>query len=54
MLTALVSVLDEFAAPVSGVYAVFPQRKHLALRVRLLIDHLKNHYGRPDYWDSGN
>ena len=46
----LVSVLDAFAAPATGVYAVFPQRKHLALRVRLLIDHLKNHYGRPDYW----
>lgn len=46
----LVSVLDEFAAPTTGIYAVFPQRKHLALRVRLLIDHLKNHYGRADYW----
>jgi len=46
----LKSVLDEFAAPTTGIYAVFPQRKHLALRVRLLIDHLKNHYGRPDYW----
>lgn len=46
----LVSVLDEFAAPTMGIYAVFPQRKRLALRVRLLIDHLKNHYGRSDYW----
>jgi DNA-binding transcriptional LysR family regulator len=46
----LVPVLDRFAAPATGIYAVFPQRKHLALRVRLLIDHLKNHYGRPDYW----
>jgi DNA-binding transcriptional LysR family regulator len=46
----LVSVLDEFATPTMGIYAVFPQRKRLALRVRLLIDHLKNHYGRPDYW----
>ncbi|BAL23573.1 LysR family transcriptional regulator [Azoarcus sp. KH32C] len=48
----LVSVLDEFAGPTMGIYAVFPQRKRLALRVRLLIDHLKNHYGRPDYWAS--
>jgi hypothetical protein len=46
----LVSVLDTFAAPATGIHAVFPQRKHLALRVRLLIDHLKNHYGRPGYW----
>lgn len=48
----LVSVLDDFAAPNMGIYAVFPQRKHLALRVRLFIDHLKNHYSRPDYWLS--
>lgn len=48
----LVSVLDDFAAPTMGIYAVFPQRKRLALRVRLLIDHLKNHYGRPDYWSA--
>ena len=46
----LTTVLDDFAAPLMGIYAVFPQRKHLALRVRLLIDHLKHHYGRPDYW----
>lgn len=46
----LISVLDAFAAPTTGIYAVFPQRRHLALRVRLLIDHLKNHYGNPDYW----
>lgn len=46
----LVSVLDEFAAPPIGIYAVFPQRKHLSLRVRLFIDLLKNTYGNPEYW----
>jgi DNA-binding transcriptional LysR family regulator len=48
----LVSVLDEFAAPPTGIYAVFPQRKYLPLRVRLLIDHLKHSYGNPDYWGA--
>ncbi|QDL53255.1 LysR family transcriptional regulator [Rhodoferax aquaticus] len=47
---ALVSVLDEFAAPPNGIYAVFPQRKHLPLRVRLWIDYLKHHYGTPGFW----
>jgi DNA-binding transcriptional LysR family regulator len=47
---ALVPVLDEFAAPPTGIYAVFPQRKYLPLRVRLLIDHLKHHYGNEAYW----
>ena len=46
----LVSVLDDFAAPPNGIYAVFPQRKHLPLRVRLWIDYLKYTYGDAAYW----
>ena len=34
------SVLEPFAAPPNGIYAVFPQRKHLPLRVRL-VDRLR-------------
>ena len=48
----LVSVLDGFAAPPNGIYAVFPQRKHLPLRVRLWIDFLKHTYGDASYWQS--
>ena len=46
----LETVLDAFAAPANGIYALFPQRKHLALRVRLWIDFLKHHYGQADFW----
>jgi len=46
----LQSVLDDFAAPPNGIFAVIPQRKHLPLRVRLWIDFLKHHYGSSDYW----
>ena len=46
----LVSVLDEFAAPPNGIYAVFPHARHLALRVRLWIDFLKHSYGDAAYW----
>ena len=46
----LVSVLDDFAAPPNGIYAVFPHARHLALRVRLWIDFLKHHYGDSRYW----
>jgi DNA-binding transcriptional LysR family regulator len=48
----LVSVLDPFAAPANGIYVLFPQRKHLALRVRLWIDFLKHHYSQPHFWAS--
>jgi DNA-binding transcriptional LysR family regulator len=43
-------VLEDFAAPPIGIYAVFPQRRHLPLRVRLFIDLLKHRYGNPAYW----
>ncbi len=48
----LVSVLDDFAAPPNGIYAVFPQRKHLPLRVRLWVDYLKQHYAQPSFWST--
>ncbi len=46
----LVALLEDFAAPPNGIYAVFPQRKHLPLRVRLWIDFIKHSYGDPAYW----
>lgn len=46
----LVEVLGDYSAPPNGIYAVFPQRKHLPLRVRLWIDFLKHHYALPDFW----
>jgi DNA-binding transcriptional LysR family regulator len=48
----LVPVLEEFAAPPNGIYAVFSQRKHLPLRLRLWIDFLKDHYGHANYWSA--
>lgn len=48
----LVSVLEDSAAQPIGIYAVFPQRRQLPLRVRLFIDLLKHTYGRPEYWLS--
>ncbi|HEX6735896.1 MAG TPA: LysR family transcriptional regulator [Azonexus sp.] len=47
----LTSVLDAWQAPPLGIYAVFPQRRHLPLRVRLFIDLLKETYGRASYWE---
>ena len=47
----LTSVLDAWQAPPMGIYAVFPQRRHLPLRVRLFIDLLKDICGQPSYWE---
>ena len=43
----LLELLPTYAAPPSGIYAVFPQRKHLPLRTRAWIDFLKAHYAQP-------
>ncbi|MGI9143737.1 MAG: LysR family transcriptional regulator [Fluviibacter sp.] len=46
----LVSVLDDWAAPPVGIYAVFPERRHLPLKVRAFVDLLKDAYAQKDYW----
>ena len=47
---ALLPVLEDFAAPANGIYAVFAQRKYLPLRLRLWIDFLKQQYGQTEFW----
>ncbi len=46
----LITVLDDYAAPPNGIYAVFPQRKHLALRVRLWVEFLKHSFAQANDW----
>lgn len=48
---SLSSVLDAWQAPPMGIYAVFPQRRHMPLRLRLFIDLLKETYSQPAYWE---
>lgn len=46
----LAEVLADFAAPPNGIFAVFPQARHMPLRLRLWIDFLKHQYGQPEFW----
>ena len=48
----LVEVLADFAAPPNGIYVVFPQRKHMPLRVRLWLEYLKQQYAQPAFWQG--
>jgi DNA-binding transcriptional LysR family regulator len=46
----LVALLQDFVAPPMPVYAVYPSRKHLSAKVRLLVDFLVERYaGAPDW-----
>jgi DNA-binding transcriptional LysR family regulator len=46
----LVPVLEQYAAPGNDIYAVFAQRRHLPLRIRVFVDFLRHAYSQPDYW----
>lgn len=46
----LVTVLDRYAAPGNDIHAVFAQRRHLPLRIRVFIDFLRRSYAAPGYW----
>ena len=48
---ALVPVLQAYAAPPNGIYALLPHAtRHLPLRVRLWVDFLKQRYADPGFW----
>ena len=49
----LVPVLEQFAAPGNDIHAVFAQRRHLPLRIRVFVDFLRHAYSQPDYWRNG-
>ena len=49
----LTTVLDQFAAPGNDIYAVFAQRRHLPLRIRVFVDFLRHTYAQPGYWRKG-
>jgi DNA-binding transcriptional LysR family regulator len=42
----LVELMPEFRSLELGIYAVYPTRKHVSLKVRALIDFLTNHFSQ--------
>lgn len=48
----MVPLLDEFAAPPNGIYALVPHARQQPLRVRLWLDFLQQTYRRPAFWGS--
>jgi len=39
----LVSLLDDYREPDGGIWAVYPQNRHLSPKIRLLVDYLADH-----------
>lgn len=46
----LVEVLPRHAGAAGSIYAVFPQRRHMPVRLRVFVDHLKDSFADPGYW----
>ncbi|WP_434362239.1 LysR family transcriptional regulator [Parasalinivibrio latis] len=46
----LVTVLDEFRSPDSGVWAVYPYNRHLSAKVRLFVDFLSERFSEHLPW----
>ena len=44
----LVEVLPKYRSADIGIYAVYPTRKHLSAKVRLLIEFLAEHFSRQE------
>ena len=48
---SLRSILTDYAAPEISVYAIYPQTRHLSVKVRMFIDFLIERFGGRPYWD---
>jgi DNA-binding transcriptional LysR family regulator len=48
---SLRSILTDHAAPEISVYAIYPQTRHLSVKVRMFIDFLIERFGGRPYWD---
>ncbi|MBT0961112.1 LysR family transcriptional regulator [Denitromonas iodatirespirans] len=51
---ALVTVLDDFAAPGYAIQAVYPQQRYLPAKIRCFVDYLEAVYNRPGYWEGAS
>lgn len=47
----LVQLLPNYQLPASQAFAIYPSRRRLAERVRVLIDFLAARFGKTPYWD---
>jgi DNA-binding transcriptional LysR family regulator len=48
---SLRTILSEYKAPSISVFAIYPQTRHLSIKVRFFIDFLVERFGGRPYWD---
>jgi DNA-binding transcriptional LysR family regulator len=45
------TILTDYKAPEISLYAVYPQTRHLSVKVRVFVDFLVARFGGRPYWD---
>jgi DNA-binding transcriptional LysR family regulator len=48
---SLRTILADYKAPEISIYAIYPQTRHLSVKVRVFIDFLVERFGGRPYWD---
>jgi DNA-binding transcriptional LysR family regulator len=48
---SLRTILSEYKAPEISIYAIYPETRHLPVKVRVFIDFLLERFGGRPYWD---
>lgn len=49
----LVTILDEYQYPSTGIYAVYPPGRLIPRRIQVFSDYLAGRFGDHPYWDDG-
>ena len=49
----LMPLMPDYPPPPSVIAAVYPSNRLMSARVKLFVDHLARHIGRPPYWEAG-
>jgi DNA-binding transcriptional LysR family regulator len=47
----LATILTSYKTPEISIYAIYPETRHLSLKVRVFIDFLVERFGGRPYWD---
>ena len=48
---SLQSILSDYTTPEISIYAIYPETRHLPVKVRVFIDFLIDRLGGRPYWD---
>jgi DNA-binding transcriptional LysR family regulator len=49
----LLPILTDYKAPVATAYAIYPNRRFIPQRVRVLAEYFRELFGDRPYWDEG-